>query len=176
MKRPHFEDWLLNDKKLTEAEKRELDAHLRVCSYCAAISETGFALRAARMISPASGFSARFEIRLAAQKIAERRRRVWGAILLIITGVALFNWLVSPYIYAFIFAPAKWIATAIGYFLFAATSLRVVSEMISIFLNVLPNLLPPYAWMIIASALAGFSLLWTISIWRLSRASQGVSL
>ncbi|MDD2921542.1 MAG: hypothetical protein PHQ36_04580 [Anaerolineales bacterium] len=176
MKRQHFEDWLLNDKKLNEAEQRELDSHLRTCSSCAALAETGFALRAARMISPAPGFTSRFKIRLAAQKIAERRRKFWGAFLLILTGAILFAWLAAPYVYAFLLSPAEWITAAIGYFLFTVTSLQIFAEMISVFLKVIPDILPPYAWMVIASALAGFSLLWTISIWRFSRAPQGASL
>ena len=171
-----FEDWLLNDKKLTSEEKRELDAHLWVCPNCAAISETGFALRAARVISPASGFVVRFETRLAAQKIAERRRRLWGLFILILTGIGLFGWLAMPYILVFASAPVEWITTGIGYFLFVVTSLQVVAEMISVFLKIIPNILPPYAWMVFVSALAGFSLLWTVSIWRFSRAPQGVSL
>ena len=65
---------------------------------------------------------------------------------------------------------------AIGYFLFVVTSLQVFAEMIAVFLKILPDILPPYMWMVFASALAGFSLLWTISIWRFSRAPQGVLL
>lgn len=171
-----FEDWLLNDKKLTEAEKRELDSHLWICTHCAALSETGFALRAARVVAPAPGFAARFEMRLAAQKIAERRRRLWGLLLLVLTGVGLFGWLAVPYVYAFLLSPVEWITAGIGYFLFVVTSLQVFTEMISVFLKIIPDILPPYVWMVVASALAGFSLLWTISIWRFSRAPLGVSL
>ena len=170
-----FEDWLLNDKKLTDAEKRKLDSHLRICRICSAISETGFALRSASVVSPVPGFAVRFEQRLAVQKIAERRRRLWGLFLLILTGVALFGWLAAPYVYAFLLAPVEWIAAGIGYFLFVVTSLQVFAAMISIFLKVIPDILPPYAWMVFVSALAGFSLLWTISIWRFSRAPQGAS-
>jgi hypothetical protein len=171
-----FEDWLLNDKKLTAAEKRELDSHLRICPRCAAISETGFALRAARVVSPASGFVARFEQRLAAQKIAERRRKLWGLFILILTGVGLFGWLSAPYLMMFASAPVEWVTTVIGYFLFVVTSLQVFAEMLSVFMKVIPDLLPPYAWMVFVSALAGFSLLWTVSIWRVSRAPLGVAI
>ena len=170
-----FEDWLLNDKKLTDEEKRELNSHLQVCRNCAALSQTGFALRAARVIPPTTGFVARFEARLAAQKIAERRRRLWGLFILIITGIGLFGWLAAPYLFAFASAPIEWMATGIGYFLFVVTTLQVFTEMISVFLKVIPDILPPYVWMVVASTLAGFTLLWTTSIWRFSRAPQGAS-
>jgi hypothetical protein len=169
-----FEDWLLDDKKLTVEEKRELDAHLRNCRRCAAISETGFALRAARVVPPAPGFAARFQTRLAAQKIAERRQRLWGTFILILVGLGMFGWLVAPYIYAFIASPAQWLTVTVSYFLFIVTSFQVVTEMFSVFSEIVPNILPVYVWMILASALAGFSLLWTVSIWRFSSAPQGV--
>jgi len=38
-----------------------------------------------------------------------------------------------------------------------------------------PDFISPYIWMVLASTLAGLGLLWTISIWRFSRAPQGVS-
>ena len=73
-----FEEWLLNDKNLNPAEKRELDLHLRTCSHCTALTETSLVLRSASVVAPATGFTLRFQQRLAAQKIAERRRRLWA--------------------------------------------------------------------------------------------------
>jgi len=59
-----FEDWLLNDKPITHEQKRELDVHLRICSYCAALAETGVALKSVRKASPQTGFTTRFQTRL----------------------------------------------------------------------------------------------------------------
>lgn len=171
-----FEEWLLNDKNLTKAEKRELALHLRVCPHCNALAETGIALRAAPAASPAAGFTMRFQQRLAAQKIAERRRRLWGLIVLLVGGVGLMGWFSAPYLYAFFSAPVEWITAAVGYFLFFVTSLKALTEAVSVMLNVMQNFLPPYAWMVLASALGGFGLLWIVSIWRFSnRAPQGVT-
>jgi hypothetical protein len=170
-----FEEWLLNDKNLTKAEKRELDLHLRTCTYCGSLAETGLALRSVPVASPAAGFTMRFQQRLAAQKIAERRRRLWGLIVLLTGGIGLLVWFIAPYVFAFLSAPVEWITAAIGYFLFFVTSLKALMEMISVFLEVMQNFLPPYAWMVLASALGGVGLLWIVSIWRFSsRAPQGV--
>ena len=68
-----FETWLLDDKVLTLTEKRELDSHLRECTNCSALAETGFALRSARVVSPVPGFALRFQHKMAAQKLAEQR-------------------------------------------------------------------------------------------------------
>ncbi|MDP2776002.1 MAG: hypothetical protein Q8O48_00025 [Anaerolineales bacterium] len=170
-----FEGWLLDDKHLNPAEKRELDTHLRVCTHCTALVETGLALRSARVVTPAADFTLRFQQRLAAQKIAERRRRLWGLIVLIISGVGLLGWLAAPYIYAFLSSPVEWLTASIGYFLFVFTSLQAFSEILRVLARMAPNFIPPYAWMVMLSALAGLGLIWVVSIWRFSRKPQGVT-
>lgn len=169
-----FEDWLLNDKALTSVEKLELDAHLRTCKYCTALAETGLALRSARTFKPAPGFVLRFQQRLAAQKIADRRRRLWGLIVLIVAGVSLFGWLALPYILAFTVSPVIWLTRTIGYFLFVVTTLQAFAEAFLVLSRVLPDFIPPYVWMVGLSGLLGFGLLWFVSIWRFSRLPQGV--
>src|SRR5688572_27437288 len=96
-----FETWLLDDKHLTTIEKRELDSHLRACKTCSALAQTGFALRSAKVVSPTAGFTLRFQEKLVLQKIAERRRKLWGLIVLIVSGVSLLTWFASPYIMTF---------------------------------------------------------------------------
>lgn len=168
-----FEDWLLNNQPLTPTEKSDLDAHIRTCKYCAALAETGLELRMVRMATPAPGFTARFEKRLAAQRIADRRRRLWGLIVFILGGAGLLLWFSAPYLLAFITSPGHWIAVAIGYLLFIVTSVQTLAEALLVLFRVVPDVIPAYVWMVILSALAGLGLLWTISIWRFSRFPKG---
>ncbi len=169
-----FETWLLEDKHLSKTEKRDLDAHLRTCRTCSALAETELALRSAKVISPKAGFVLRFQQQLAAHKVAERRRRLWGLFVLIFGGLGLLGFLAAPYIYAFLSAPIEWLTATLGYFLFMFTSLQAFSEILRVFARILPDFIPPYAWMVIFSSLAGMGLLWAVSIWRFSRKSQGV--
>jgi len=164
-----FEDWLLNEQHLTPAEKRDLDTHLRTCKQCAALAETGLELRAVRKVSPAPGFTARFQRRLAAQRIAERRRRLWGLIVLLVGGGALLLWLAAPFLLLLISSPAQWITIAIGFFLFLVSSVQTLGDVALVLLRVVPGFIPPYIWMVVFSALSGLGLLWTVSIWRFSR-------
>lgn len=170
-----FEEWLLDDKNLTSAKKRELDLHLRTCAHCTSLSATGLALRSANVVKPAPGFVIRFGHRLIAQRIAERRRRLWGMMVLILGGAGLLGWLAAPYVFAFTSSPVEWIITGIGYLLFVITSLQALTQVMTVLARILPDFIPPYMWMMLVSALAGFGLLWTISIWRFSRRPQGVS-
>ena len=170
-----FETWLLDDQHLTTSEKRELDSHLRVCKNCSALTETGFALRSAKVTAPTAGFTLRFQEKLVLQKIAERRHKLWGAVLLTLSGISLTTWFAAPTITTFFAAPIEWLTAGVGYLLFIFTSLQAFTEVFQVFTRVLPNFVPPYAWMIILSGMAGFGLLWSVSIWRFAKKPQGVN-
>jgi hypothetical protein len=70
-------------------------------------------------------------------------------------------------------SPAEWITFVIGYFLFVATSIQVLTEAVMVILNIAPVVIPAYVWMILLSTMAGLGLLWSVSIWRLTRYTQG---
>lgn len=169
-----FEDWLLNDKPITQEQKRELDLHMRTCTYCAALAETGVALKSVKKVSPEPGFTNRFQARLAERKLAERRRKLWGTVLFTTGGLVLLMWLASPYLFSFLSAPATWIAALVQWGVFVLTTIVALAQAGSVMLHIIPDFLSPFAWMILISAFAGASLLWTVSIWRFVRVPRGV--
>jgi hypothetical protein len=169
-----FEDWLLEDQPLTPEQKRELQSHLRTCEACAAIAESNLALHSVRMVSPAVGFTERFQKRLAEQRKAARIRQIIGALVLVIGGLGLIFFLFGPLIQDAMSSPAAWITTAVGYFLFVLTSIQTLSEVGFILMRVIPTFISPFGWLVLLSLFGGFGLLWTISITRFARMPQGV--
>lgn len=168
-----FEEWLLNERPLEPKQELELEIHLRNCRYCSALVETNQALHSVKMFSPAAGFTARFQTRLAQQRAVERRRRAWGSVLFTMGGLALLAWLVGPYLVTFFASPATWITALIEWAVFLVTTLHAMTQAGSIFLKVVPGFLPLFVWMVLISAIAGIALLWFVSIWRF--AQRGVS-
>jgi hypothetical protein len=168
-----FETWLLNDQPLSPEEKRELDGHLRDCQHCTNLAETGLALRTTRMVSPAPGFTSRFQARLEAQRIAQRRRNLWGVILFTLTGLGLVAWMLAPLMEGIASSPAEWLSLSVAVILFLISSVQALVQVGLVLLRVVPGFIPPYLWMIPASGVAGFVLLWTVSIWRVTRVRQG---
>jgi hypothetical protein len=169
-----FEDWLLNDKPITLEQKRELDIHVRTCAYCAALAETGLALKSVKKASPQVGFTNRFQARLAERKLAEQRKRLWGSVLFTVGGLVLLMWIVSPYLLSFVSAPATFIAALVQWGVFIVTTIDAVAQAGSVLLRIVPDFLSPFAWMVIISAIAGIGLLWSVSIWRFVRVPRGV--
>jgi len=169
-----FEEWLLNEKLISPRERLDLDAHLRICSYCSALVETGKALRTVKKVSPTAGFSTRFQARLALQKAAERRRKRWGSILFTFGGLVMLVWLLGPYLASFFAAPATWIAAVVEWAIFVITTVQAMAQAGSVLLHMLPGFFTPFAFMVLISAFAGVGLLWSVSIWRFVRVPRGV--
>lgn len=168
-----FEEWLLNETPITSEQKREMDLHLRSCTYCTALAETGNILGSVKMAVPAEGFTMRFQDRLAERKLVERRRKFWGAILFAAVGVGILLWLIGPSILRFLASPEVWIVTSVEWGIFLITTLQALTQAGSVMLRVIPNFVSPYVWMVFVSAVAGFCLLWSVSIWRFSHVPQG---
>lgn len=169
-----FEDWLLNEAPITPEQKREMDAHVRSCAYCAALAETGIALRSVKVVAPAEGFTARFQTKLAERKLMEGRRKVWGAILFTLGGLGFLLWLASPSLSRLLVSPDAWIASVVEWGIFLITTLQAMGHAGFVLLRVIPDFMPPFVWMVLVSAFAGISLLWSVSIWRFVRVPQGV--
>lgn len=171
-----FENWLLNDELLDPPKKRELDAHLRSCDVCSAIAESNLALRSARVVGPAPGFSERFQERLVVARRAQRRRTLAGSLFFSLGGIILLAALAGPTLLSILGSPAEWISTMIQAGLFIYSSVVAVLEASSVIVRVVPGFMPPFLWLVILSTFSGLGLLWSISIWRLMRRPQGVQI
>ena len=168
-----FELWLLEDRTLEPEQSRALQSHLQTCVHCSALAETGVQLKSARLAGSPAGFTARFQQRLIAHRVAERRRRLWGILIFVAGGLSLLAWLGSPVLARLTASPAEWIALILSYIFFFVSALQALSEVGFVLLRVAPGFIPPFAWMVFASALAGMGLLWVISIWRLTYVPRG---
>ncbi len=169
-----FEDWLLDDQPLTPQQERDLQAHMRGCTSCAAIAESNLALHAVRPMSPAAGFTERFQVRLAKRRRELQTRQVIGTLILVFGGLGLVYWLASPVIAEALRSPATLITAGIGYLVFILTSLQVLTEATAILLRVVPGFISPAGWVGLIVTAAGLGLVWAFSIQRLTRAPQGV--
>ena len=83
-------------------------------------------------------------------------------------------WIATPYLVSFFASPATRITSMIEWGVFVITTLLAMAQAGSVILDVVPGFLPPFAWMVLVSAFAGVSLLWSVSIWRFVRVPRGV--
>jgi hypothetical protein len=169
-----FEDWLLNDERLGPVESRELLSHLRACRECASLANSGRILRVAGLVAPKLGFADRFRDRLVEYRAQERRRRNWGFVVLAAAGLSGLGWSAAPLAMDLAAAPAATMSGWLRDVLVLTSSIRALWEIGQVAIRLAPGLVPEYAWMSLVSAMAGLGLLWSVSVWRLRRISQGV--
>ena len=86
-----YEDWLLEDERLTPEQDRDLRIHLRNCPECSALARANMALRSAPVTAPAEGFALRFQVRLAAERKVQRRRSLIGLFLMAVVVFVIYN-------------------------------------------------------------------------------------
>jgi len=168
-----FESWLLDEAPLSLDEKRQLTLHLRDCEHCKALAATGLALHNAHPAAPAPGFTVRFQERLEAHRLAQRRRNFWGVILFTLAGLGMIALWVAPRLALIADTPAEWLSLLLGFVFFVISTVQAVLNVGVVLLRVMPGFIPPYLWLIPASGAAGLALLWGVSVWRLTRAAQG---
>ncbi len=170
-----YEDWLLNDERLTPEQDRDLRIHLRNCPECAALSRANLALRSAPVTVPAEGFALRFQVRLAAERKVQRRRSLIGLFLMVVVGVGGLLWLLSPYLPYLALPPAQLVSLWISNLVYLALTARVVGALGNTLLNVLASFIPTYVWALSVALLGGMGFLWTFSFRRVGKYSQSAA-
>ena len=169
-----FEDWLLNNQTLSVPEKRQLDAHLQGCSSCSALAEVNLALKSVTMAAPAAGFTDRFQVRLAAQKIALRRRNFWGFLVLTLSVLSVLTFISWPVITRLLQSPVDLLASWLGSLLSFWASLDAMAHAGFVLFRIVPGFIPTYVWPVVLFAACGWSLLWVFSLIKFSKFPQGV--
>ena len=169
-----FEDWLLNNQTLSANEKQQLNAHLQGCSSCTALAEVNLALKSVKMVTPAAGFTERFQLRLEAQKKALRRRNLWGFLVLTLSVLSGLFWIAWPFLKSMIQSPvdllASWLSTVVSIW----ASVEALFQGGRVILKVLPGFIPIYVWVVVLLVAGGWSLLWVLSLKKFTKIPQGV--
>jgi hypothetical protein len=171
-----FEGWLLNNQTLAADEKRQLNAHLQVCSSCTALAEVNLALKSVKMAAPEAGFSDRFQVRLAARKKVLRRRNFWGFLLLTLSVLSVLTIITWPIITSMLQSPVDLLASWLGSLLSFWASLDAMAHAGWVLFRIAPGFFPAYIWILILFAGCGWSLLWVFSLIKFTKLPQGVKL
>ena len=170
-----YEDWLLNDERLTTDQDRDLRVHLRNCPECAALARANLALRSAPVTAPATGFTLRFQTRLAEQRKVQWRRSLIGLSLLAVVGTSALFWLLFPYLPYLRLPPGQLASLWISNLVYLALTARALGTLGITLLNVLASLVPPYAWALSMLLLGGTGFLWMVSFRRVGKFLQSAA-
>jgi hypothetical protein len=169
-----FEGWLLNNQMLDADEKRQLNAHLQVCTSCNALAEVNLALKTPKTIAPTDGFAERFQLRLVARKKALRRRNILGFVLLTLVVVAILAVISWPFISSLLRSPVNVLTSWLGALLSLWASIDALFHAGWTLFRIVPGFIPVYVWAAILFVACLWSLLWIFSFIKFTKLPQGV--
>lgn len=166
-----YENWLLDDERLTAGQERELRLHLRNCPECTALSRSNMVLRAAPMSTPPPGFTLRFQTRLAAERKVQRWRNLMGWTLLLAIGMGVVLLVATPYL-AYYSSPAKLAGAWMSDLVYIGSTLHIARLVGATLLDVLGSFVPGYVWGLSFVAFSGAGVLWVSSFRKFGRVPQ----
>ena len=109
-----FRDWLLSDEKLSADQTQALQEHLHSCEPCSQLAgawtEVELSFRQSPQLSPAPGFTTRWQAHLDEYLQHKQRQRVWlSMVIMVISVTALLVILVSQ-VWTFVQSPGDYLA------------------------------------------------------------------
>ncbi len=170
-----YEDWLLNDERLTPEQQRDLRRHTANCPKCAALARATLSLRAAPLATPANGFALRFQSRLQAERKIQQKRATTGLVLLSFIGTGVLIWLIRPLFPYLSLSPAQLFVTWVSALIYISSALQALGTLGSVFGRVVLELVPVSALGGIFLLAGALSALWVLSLRKISNKQKAYS-
>lgn len=158
-----YENWLLNDERLSPVQERDLNIHLRSCPQCAALQRANLALRAAPVVGPSPGFALRFQARQQAVRAAQRQRSVFGLFFLGLAGVGILMYILAPLLIATSFDPTQVLMAWVSLLNYSVASMQALGMALVVITRVLIAATPASAWVMAFALWAAVGALWVVS-------------
>lgn len=164
-----FEEWIMEEKKLTAEQTERLQAHLRECSECrelqGSMQRLDEWLARMPMAAPLEGFTLRWQVHLARRRAMQQRRQV-RKFFLLLTGAGLFTLGVMGLRLTLTSSPVELISR----FVENSTRVLINLDQLQRFAATIWRSLPPYLWwglwVVLASGLCLFTVIWFAALWR----------
>jgi fumarate reductase subunit C len=167
-----FETWILELETLPMTERRSLQSHLDTCPQCQRTLRKWQGaqreLRARKQITPAPGFTARWQAGLAERRLREQRRQAWRVFTGFVVAAIFFLLILVGYVMVSS-TPSDWLAAFIRS---ASTSLNffnLVTYLARTWFSNTPLVVNIALWVSLSIALCLLSLIWAFTLWRTSK-------
>lgn len=108
-----FEEWLLSERPLSAYQEQALNEHLETCDACQDLKQSwgnvSNLFRAAPLVTPKVGFTARWAERQAAERVQKQRRQAWIIFGIVMVNALVFLGLLTSQIVAMVTSPSQWL-------------------------------------------------------------------
>ncbi len=166
-----FDTWIFTEEELSEQEKSELDEHLQACAQCQKLSRGWKAafqeIHATAVISPAAGFSQRWQYSLAGRRIRQQQRQA-RLFFLLLAGTALAVLLSLGIHMVATTSPLDWAIAGFQLVIHVIQRVDEVQTFVNTWIPSIPVFVPIILWIFLSSTLCFLTIGWVFSIWRIS--------
>jgi hypothetical protein len=164
-----YEAWILDQATLSTEERRTLQAHIDGCQQCTRLQHrwqlVNQELRTRRMVSPAPGFSQRWQATLAERKAQEQRKQAWKIAGLLMGTALLILLFMTAYTIATT-SPTDWLVSIVS---MASSSTSLVNQgihFINTWLANTPLALNLVLWIYLTVCICLLTFVWVLVLWR----------
>lgn len=170
-----IEKWIIEGTPLTSEQEQLLQDHLQKCSQCRELQNSVYSLdemlMQATMSAPTAGFTQRWQTALAERQALKNRRQVRKFFLSLLGAVLLTFGLMGLYI-ALTSSPVEMVTRLLENTIRVLINLDQLESFVILIFNTLPPYLSMGIWVLVASGLCFFTMIWIGALWRTS--FQGV--
>ncbi|MDR3574094.1 MAG: hypothetical protein P4L50_09540 [Anaerolineaceae bacterium] len=166
-----YKNWIFAESDLSAEQLQDLATHLDDCSDCQQLRQNlrsaSALLQAAPMIAPTPGFTQRWQVSLVERRAAHQRRQA-RLLFLALAGAALLLLLLLALHILATSTPVEWLVSLFQSTFSIFSTWRNIQDFILELLDFIPPVVPIALWVLLTSALSVLTLIWIISLWRIS--------
>ena len=164
-----FEQWILDPRDLTAADRADLHAHLETCPTAGACRQSGSLsaeeLHHTPMLAPRSGFSRRWQAGMAERRLREQRRQAWR-FFMAFSGVAAAIFLVMVGYFLLTSTPAEWIQAAMRAVTSTVGTFTTARDLATTWMSLTPLGLNVVIWIAMGLTFCILVFIWVFAIYR----------
>jgi hypothetical protein len=171
-----YKNWIFAESDLSGEQLQELETHLDACNDCQQLHQqlklASAMLEAAPMAVPAPGFAQRWQASLVERRIAAQRQQARRLFLALAGAALLLLLLLALHILA-TSTPVQWMVAAFQSTFSLFSTWNNIQDFILELIDFIPPVVPIALWILFTGILSALTLIWIISLWRIS--SKGAS-
>jgi len=171
-----FENWIFDESNLTGEELHKLETHLDSCSDCQQLRQglrsASALFQAAQMVPPVPGFTQRWQASLVERRLAHQRHQA-RILFLALAGTALLLLMLLALHILATSTPVQWMVAGFQSTFSLFSTWNRIQDFILELISFIPPIVPIAFWVLFTGGLSLLTLVWIISLWRIS--SQGAS-
>ncbi len=164
-----FEQWILEPRDMTSADREVLNAHLETCHECRSLQAKWLSLSEefhhTPILAPRSGFARRWQAGMAERRLRDQRRQAWR-FFMAFSGAAAAVFLAMVGYFLLTSTPAEWVQAAMRAVTSTVGTVTAARGIASTWMSITPLGLNVVIWIALGLTFCILACIWVFAIYR----------